>query len=209
MIRNSVLLTNSQVKRSMLHVDELKNTLSKLARPNEADLAKLDSLCTFREFSKNEFLLQQQELARYSAFIVDGAFREYYADKNGREYNKAFCFKGDFTGSYYDLESKRPSTVSIQALTDSAALMMMHDEYVKLAHTSMFWSQVAYLFTKNLLMRKFEKEYQLLTLSAEERYAVLQAEHPELERLVPAYHIASYLGITPISLSRIRAQRRG
>jgi muramidase (phage lysozyme) len=56
-------------------------------------------------------------------------------------------------------------------------------------------------------MKKFEKELQLLTMTAAERYQLLQKQYPELQQLVPSYHIASYLGITPISLSRIRAQK--
>jgi hypothetical protein len=57
-------------------------------------------------------------------------------------------------------------------------------------------------------MKKFEKEAQLLTLTASERYELLKKEHPHLEQLVPAYHIASYLGITPISLSRLRSAKK-
>jgi len=73
--------------------------------------------------------------------------------------------------------------------------------------SDLFWVKVSYTVAHNLLMKKFEKELQLLTLTAAERYQLLQRQYPELEQLVPAYHIASYLGITPISLSRIRAQK--
>jgi CRP-like cAMP-binding protein len=190
----------------MKELDQIKNTLRMLAGSADKDLSALDNLCKFKQYNKNDFFLEPNAVPLYSGFITQGAFREFYTDSDDREYNKAFCFKGDFTGSYYDLTLGKPSTVSIQALTDSTVLVIRYQDYQNLIHTDPFWLKVGYVFAHNLLMKKFEKEYQLLTLSATERYDLLQKQHPELEQLVPAYHIASYLGITPISLSRIRAQ---
>jgi CRP-like cAMP-binding protein len=190
----------------MKEIEDLKNTLRKLTGEEAKELAELDKLCTLKHYGKNEFFLESNSVPIYSAFIVKGAFREYYTDNNGREFNKAFGFEGDFTGSYYDLVVGKPSIVSIQALTNSTVVAIRYAEYKKLISTDIFWLKVEHAFAHNLLMKKFEKEYQLLTLSATERYELLQKQYPALEQLVPAYHIASYLGITPISLSRIRAQ---
>ena len=67
--------------------------------------AALEGLCTVRHYGKNDYFLRQQVRARFFGFVVSGAFREFYTDKNGREYNKAFNFPGQFTGSYYDMHS--------------------------------------------------------------------------------------------------------
>jgi CRP-like cAMP-binding protein len=190
----------------MKEIEGLKNTLRKLAREESKELAELDELCMLKHYRKNEFFLEPNSVPVYSGFIVKGAFREYYVDNNGRQFNKAFGFEGDFTGSYYDLVLGKPSSVCIQALTDSTVVVIRYAEYQKLINTDIFWLKVEHAFAHNLLMKKFEKEYQLLTLSAAQRYNLLQKQYPALEQLVPAYHIASYLGITPISLSRIRAQ---
>jgi len=189
-------------------LDEIKNVLLKLTGIADKDLSVMDKLCTLKHYSKNDFFLRSGTTPVYSGFIVKGAFREYYTDNNGREFNKAFGFKGDFTGSYYDLALGNPSTASIRALTESSVLVIRYTEYQKLLATDPFWLKVAYTLAHNLLLKKFEKEFQLLTLSAAERYSLLKKQHPDLEQLVPAYHIASYLGITPISLSRIRAQKK-
>ena len=98
--------------------------------------------------------------------------------------------------------------MAIEALANSTVAVIHQTKYQQLVQTDPFWLKVSYLFAHNLLMKKFEKELQLLTLDAAERYALLQARYPELEQLVPSYHIASYLGITPISLSRIRAMKK-
>jgi CRP-like cAMP-binding protein len=192
----------------MEELDEIKNALRRLAGTADKDLSILDKLCFLKHYKKGDFFLEAGTIAIYSGFIIKGAFREYYTDNNGREFNKAFGFKGDFTGSYYDLNLGTASTASIRALTESSVLVIRYTDYQKLPTTDPFWLKVSYVITHNLLMKKFEKEFQLLTLSAAERYHLLQKQYPDLEQLVPAYHIASYLGITPISLSRIRAQKR-
>jgi CRP-like cAMP-binding protein len=188
--------------------DELKNTLCALTGMPDKDLSVLDALCSIKQYKKKELLLRSGQIPIYSGYIAEGAFREYYTDKNGREFNKAFCFKGDFTGSYYDLHLQKPSLVTIEALADSTVVLINHIKYQQLVQSDTFWLSVSYTLAHNLLMRKFEKELQLLTLTAAERYAMLQKRYPELEQLVPSYHIASYLGITPISLSRIRALKK-
>lgn len=192
----------------MEELDEIKNLLRKITGDNDKDLSILDKLCSLKHYSKNELFLKHNAIPVYTGYIVKGLFREFYIDKDGREYNKAFGFKGDFTGSYYDLTLGHPSTVTIQALTDSTVLLIRYKAFQKLMQSDPFWLRVAYESAHRLLMKKFEKESQLLVLSASERYELLQKQHPELEQLVPAYHVASYLGITPISLSRIRAQIR-
>lgn len=189
-------------------LDELKDILRALAEMPGKNLSVLDDLCSVKQYKKKDLLLRSGHISLYSGYISHGAFREYYTDKNGREYNKAFCFKGDFTGSYYDLHLQEPSLVTIEALADSTVVLINHKEYQQLVQSDPFWLKISHTLVHNLLMKKFEKELQLLTLTAAERYELLQKRYPELEQLVPSYHIASYLGITPISLSRIRALKK-
>jgi CRP-like cAMP-binding protein len=192
----------------MENLEDLKNVLRALTgMPNE-QLSVLDDMCLTKQYKKKELLLKWGNIPIYSGYVAEGAFREYYTDKNGREFNKAFSFKGDFTGSYYDLHLQKPSLVTIEALTDSTVVVIDQKKYLQLVASDTFWLRVSAALTHNLLMKKFEKEHELLTLEASERYALLQERYPELEQLVPSYHIASYLGITPISLSRIRSQRK-
>jgi CRP-like cAMP-binding protein len=189
-------------------IDELKKALRDLTGMPKKKLSVLDELCSIKQYKKKELFLRAGNISAYAGYVAEGAFREYYTDKNGREFNKAFCFKGDFTGSYYDLHLQKPSLVTIEALADSRVVVINHKKYQHLVESDSFWLKVSYLFAHNLLMKKFEKELQLLTLDAAERYQLLQKRYPELEQLVPSYHIASYLGITPISLSRIRTMKK-
>jgi CRP-like cAMP-binding protein len=189
-------------------LDELKHVLRAMTGQADKDLSVLDQLCSLRNYKKGDLFLRPGAVPLYAGYIVKGAFREFYTDHKGREYNKAFGFKGDFTGSYYDLNLAKPSTVTIEALADSTVIRLSHQKFQKLVKSDPFWVSVAYAFAHNLLMKKFEKEAQLLTLTAAERYELLRLQHPELEQMVQAYHVASYLGVTPISFSRIRAQNK-
>lgn len=100
-----------------------------------------------------------------------------------------------------------PSAVSVQALTPGSLLLIPMDEFSRLILTDTAWLKTAREIAHRLLMKKFERENQLLTLSALERYDLLEQRYPQLIQQIPAYHIASYLGITPISLSRLRSKR--
>jgi len=189
-------------------LENLKNVLGSLAGDYSRDMTEIDQLFTLKTYKKNDFFLKEKSISKNIAFVVTGALREFYIDKAGREYNKTFCFPGQFTGSYYDLASNKPSNVSIQAMADSKVLVMSYRKSRELMEKDIFWLKIGYASAHNLLMYKLQKEYQLLTLSAKERYELLLKENPHLEQLVPAYHIASYLGITPISLSRLRSPKR-
>jgi CRP-like cAMP-binding protein len=188
-----------------------------------------------RDYARNEFFLVQGERPTYLGFVRQGIFREYFSGSSKKEYNRSFCTKGDFAGPYHDLSgvepksasprsvkpksatpqsveplagpSVKPSAVSVQALTSGSLLLIPLDEFNRLILTDMVWLKAAREIAHGLLMKKFERENQLLTLSALERYDLLEQRYPQLIQQIPAYHIASYLGITPISLSRLRSRR--
>ena len=184
-----------------------------------------------KDYARNEFFLVQRDRPTHLGFVRDGIFREYFLDSNKKEYNRSFCTKGDLAGAYYDPpsappfdpqsvasydpqsvppfdpQSVGPSPVSVQALTPGSLLLIPLDEFGRLILTDTAWLKAAREMIHRLLMKKFERENQLLTLSALERYDLLEKNYPQLLQQVPAYHIASYLGITPISLSRLRSRR--
>lgn len=171
------------------------------------DMNALAALGRPRCYARNEFFLRQGEQAHWFAFVIEGAFREFYADKDGREYNKVFNLPMDFTGSYYDLHTGNPSTVSIEALTDSRVLIFQQQAFQQMAKSDRGWLWVDYQNRLRLLRRKQEKETQLLTLDPLDRYAKLCEQFPTVHELVADYHIASYLGITPSSFSRLKRMR--
>jgi CRP-like cAMP-binding protein len=159
---------------------------------------------TVKRLSKGAHLLRAGEEAKAAAFVVRGVLREYYVGGDGSEHNKAFALAGDFTGSYADLLLGEQSSVSIQALSDSVLVLVDFALLLALTERDPVWMAVRCAAAEGLLLRKVERERVLLSANPEHRYRLLQAAWPELETKVPQKHIASYLGITPVTLSRIR-----
>jgi CRP-like cAMP-binding protein len=163
----------------------------------------LPTAATIRNFARHEGV--DNSHPSFIGLVREGIFREFVCDSHGKEHNRAFCFPGDFAG---DFPGDFPGSSSIQALTSGSMWVIPAEEFDRLVQTEPAWLQAAHEWAHDRLMKKFEREYQLLTLPAPERYNLLEARAPRLIREIPAYHLASYLGITPISLSRLRNTRR-
>ncbi|PJZ77076.1 Crp/Fnr family transcriptional regulator [Leptospira neocaledonica] len=169
---------------------------------------KSEQLYTIRKLEYGDFLIKQGARPTEFAFVFSGVLREYYLTDQGNEYIKSFNFPGDFTGSYFDLLTEQPSTCNIRAITDCELAVAKFSEFRKLFSQDIAWERLGRIFAENLFLKKARREYELLALNAEERYDLLLESRPDIEDLIPQYHIASYLGITPVSLSRIRAKRK-
>jgi CRP-like cAMP-binding protein len=186
----------------------LLNQLNLITPLSSTFINEAEQLFSFKKLDKDTYFLKAGQQAKYIGFILSGAVREYYVDKKEAEYNKAFCFENNFTGSYYDLVKKEKSSVCIQALSPCELLIANFEKFQDLAQKNIEWLYVSHYVITNLLLKKCEREQQLLTLTATERYHLLMQQQPQLESMVPHYQIASYLGITPISLSRIRHNKQ-
>ncbi|TGL82085.1 Crp/Fnr family transcriptional regulator [Leptospira yasudae] len=161
---------------------------------------------SIRDLSYGDFLIRQGKVPTEFAFVFSGVLREYYLTSDGNEYIKSFNFPGEFTGSYFDLLSGQPSTCNIRAITDCKIAVANFSELASLYETHIAWERLGRIVAENLFLKKAKREYELLALNAEERYELLKTTYPNIEELIPQYHIASYLGITPVSLSRIRSK---
>ncbi|MFD0674720.1 Crp/Fnr family transcriptional regulator [Cohnella sp. GCM10027633] len=139
-------------------------------------------------------------------FCLSGLFRLYYTTPDGTDYNKNFCGQNEFVASYSSLLMGEPSYFSIQALMDSELLVVRFRDFEALFDRHACWGKLGRLIAQHMFVSKERRERELLMLSAEERYRQFLGRYKHLENKVPQYHIASYLGITPVALSRIRGR---
>lgn len=133
-----------------------------------------------------------------------GLFRFFYTTPDGEEYNKSFCTRLDFVASYSALLLGSPSHFSVQALTDSSLLVVRYADFRSLYDRHPCWERLGRIIVEQLFIKKETRERELLTLSAEARYRLFLDRYGDMARHIPQYHAASYLGITPVALSRIR-----
>jgi CRP-like cAMP-binding protein len=183
-------------------------SLRSLADVPQAELAKLFALCRPAILRRGEYVLRAGETPRSLAFVESGLLRLYYLDADGREFTKSFCTEGEVVAAYSALLLGRPSRLFIEALEDSRLLVADYHAYQELAAGHPCWAAVSQHRAEALFIKKEQREAALLLDDAETRYRQFLADHPGLEARVRQHHIASYLGITPVALSRIRARLR-
>ncbi len=136
--------------------------------------------------------------------IQRGLLRLYYTDSEGRERNKAFYGDGDITGPVSAIMSDRPASFAIQALEPCELVSADLRQLLALAPSHPEVSQLVITLLSEAFMRNEQREALLLTCNAEQRYRWLLEHQPELVERIPQYHIAAYLGVDAVSLSRIK-----
>ena len=142
------------------------------------------------------------------AVVVHGLMREHFVMSDGTERTKAFVPEGHPTGSLADVLSAVPSRAFIVAEEPTRVLVANFADTLALAEHCEGFRRYGERLTQRVLLVKAEREYELLGLDAQARYQAFLSRYPGLEARVAARHVASYLGITPVHLSRLRRRRR-
>jgi CRP-like cAMP-binding protein len=154
--------------------------------------------------AKGSQFVRAGDISRTVGFNLDGIFRYYYLSEEGTDYTKAFSTPGKFLISYSALAQGRASYFSIEALTDADILVFGYDEWMRLVDKDLRWYQFLFKLTESVYIMKELREKSFLLDDAASRYEGFRRDYPGLEREVKQYHVASFLGITPEALSRIR-----
>jgi CRP-like cAMP-binding protein len=150
--------------------------------------------------------LNEGETCQKIAFITKGAVRMYYIIK-GEERSKDFQFEGQFTGSLASMLTQTPSKFAIAALEDTTLIEINGSDLLSLYDDYKVWERFGRIYLTNSFLYKEKREASLLFDSSTTRYENLVREQPQHIQRIPLKHLASYLGITPESLSRIRKKR--
>ena len=153
---------------------------------------------------KGENFAEEGKKARTIGLVLQGNLRHFYT-KDGEEKTTYFYFENHFIASYISCITDTPSQLTIQAITDAELVTFPYKVLLKLYETSHAWERFGRLIAEYLAIGLEERMTSLLMLSPEERYAaLLNGNKKKILERIPQHYIASYLGITPVSLSRIR-----
>lgn len=165
------------------------------------------SLFSEERLEKGEYFSIEQRTETKIGFLLKGVVRAFYRNSSGIEYNKTFFTENEFFGPYASLVTKQPNHIHIQALTDCRILTAHYSHITELFGPYRNIETLARLIAEGFYIEKEKREIELVLLQADERYRLFKEAYPGLENLIPQYHVASYLGITPTQLSRIRAKK--
>ena len=162
------------------------------------------SFFVLKEVKKNKFLLTEEDQCRYIFFVTEGCLRSFTFDKNGGEHILQFAPKNWWISDLYSFTNEAPSTINIDAIIDSKVLKIEKDSYTKLSNESHSWSSLFMNLLHNSRGASEKRILSYLNSSAEERYIHFMKNYSSIASQIPQLMIASFLGITPESLSRIR-----
>lgn len=168
------------------------------------DLALLQSIFTKRTIHRKGYFLQAGDTSVELAMVTKGLFRSFYINEEGNDVTKYFYPEGSRLFSYKAHITNENSMYSIQALEDSEVLVAKISDFEEAVKSN---PQLFSFYKKILddaLIMKEEHASSFKLLSSVERYKQFLAQYPGLEKRVKQHQLASYLGITPVSLSRIR-----
>lgn len=152
---------------------------------------------------KGEYFLRAEENMNQVGFVCSGLFRYFYIDPQGREATKFFVAESDFVLSFAALMQGR-APFFIEALEDSSLLCVETKRLLQLIGDDPQWLRLYTTLLEQSYLIKEQREADFLFLSGTQRYVKFLRENPGLAERIPLKYLAGYLGITPVSLSRIR-----
>ncbi len=159
---------------------------------------------TLKELNKGDYFIREGQKAKEWAFLNSGVVRAFYTNQIGQDYTKRFFTFPSIIGSYSSLITEKPSLYSQQALTNCTIFVANYKQILELYNAHLDLERLARKFAENYFVFNERKELEVALLDATERYFLFKKDYPNLEEIIPQYHIASYLGISPTQLSRIR-----
>jgi len=188
-----------------MEIESLISALNKIY-PITPEAAKdLNALMEVMHLERNEYLVRSGSRAHFCYALMEGVVRVYY-DKDGNEYNKTFFTAGMFPTPLTSLLAEEPCLLSFQALLPCQLVRFSYRGFRSLCNRHRCLESLLLRIMEQVWIDKERHDIQMVTNDATRNYLIFREEYPDLESLIPQYHIASYLGITPIQLSRIRAQ---
>ena len=196
--------TRKPKMNSITGLRNLKTAFGKMSEIPEKEWAYVSARLRQRSFEAGELLIRADEVVTEFYFIVKGLVRYFYLTQDGKEFNKLFAVENDFVGSFSYKIPNEPCPFSAQALeqTETVALPVKLIEEAYNRHFA--WERVGRLHAEKMALTKELREKEFLLDPAETRYRRFMNDNPGLAQRIPQYHIASYLGITDVALSRIR-----
>lgn len=171
---------------------------------SEQDKKLLTDTFHKKKIKRKQFLLEAGDVSKYTYFILEGCVRTYYTDKDGEEHVLAFAIEDWWAGDVSSFSSSEASIFSIDALEDSEVLYTDKAGMDKLYREIPQLEKYFRIIFQKALAAQFQRITNTNSFTAEERYVAFQKKYPQFDRRIPQKYLASYLGITPEFLSKLK-----
>lgn len=187
-------------------LDQFKQFLKSIAPISDNEFADTISYFTKQNFKKGDFFVEQNKVCRHTAYIIKGTLRTYYVNNNAEEITSCFCTENNLTTSYKSFILQQPSDLILQAIEDTQLLIIDYDNLQKLYAKSTVWQTIGRAVAEREYIVMEQYASMLNNETTKVKYLRLLKEQPNVLQKASVEDIASYLGITRRTLSRIRQE---
>ncbi len=170
----------------------------------EKEAGEMFAISHLQTLPKGAFFIRAGEQPQKLGLVLKGLFRYLYIDREGNEYTKSFLPEGNFLTAYSSMIKGEGSYFFIEALEDSEILVFSYADWQNLRAAGTVWKDFLLVQLERAFMMKEQRERDLLLFDAETRYLNFTRDFPGLITRIKQHQVASYLGIKPESLSRIK-----
>lgn len=184
-------------------INKIKNSISLSSQAEEY----IYSISKEKTVSKGEILIREGQTVNKTFFVTQGSLRSFCIDKEGKEHTLQFAIKDWWISDFMAIYNNGPASLTVECITDATVIEFNAQ---KLDEIYFQFPEFEAFQRKNLerhVVSLHKRILNQLQLTALERYNLFLEQYPNIEQHVPNYHIASYLGITQQSLSRVRAEK--
>lgn len=177
---------------------------NKLLPLDNEEKAFLEEVFKERKIKRRQFILQERDVCKLNTFVVEGCFKMYMVDINGKEHNLQFAIENWWIGDIGSFHTEQPSKLYIEAIENSVILQISKKDQLKLFVDYPKFNRIFRVITENALVSTQRRVLQNISSTAEERYLDFMQRYPHFFNRISNVQIASYLGVTPEFLSTIR-----
>ncbi|GAB4021118.1 Crp/Fnr family transcriptional regulator [Spirosoma koreense] len=187
--------------------DRLQHHISRLVTLTEEEFGLLKTMFIPKKLRRKQYILQEGDVCKYVIFVDKGMLRSYTVDTKGAEHIVQFAPEGWWISDMYSYLTGEPSEYNIDALEDAELLLLEQTNMERMLSSIPKMERFFRITLQNNYIATHRRIVTTLSQSAEEKYDEFVARYPDIVQRVPQHMIASYLGITPAFLSRIRGRK--
>ncbi|BFO68278.1 Crp/Fnr family transcriptional regulator [Chryseobacterium sp. KCF3-3] len=181
-----------------------KSYLTDKIHLSHEELMLIESVCILKKLKKRQYILHEGEIWKYNAFVCRGFLKTFSIDTNGKEHIMNFSPENYWTGDRESLLGGTPSKYNIDAIEDSEIILIKQEDFNMLCREIPALNDLVNKILQKSFVISQNRIHANISFSAEEKYQNFIQTYPMLVNRIPQHMIASYIGVTPETLTRIR-----